>query len=400
MVGRDHGEGHVILSTGSSVARASTHADAFSDEDLWVDVGCLSKLATATIFFAVFGDEPGILNTTLGDNLDIHSSHWISSVTIEQLLCHTHGIDEPGGWKLPIDSNGFIDVDDITRAIGERPIAIPGTFYSYSAVGYWLLAAILERHTSLRFTELVMKHFPTRKDPEGGDTSFCPAYGGSIHLSAERFLLKLVRATSLGQTTGQRLVRLGSGLTHSHPAWHPTEKGVCLGWKAYGKGWYGHKTAFVVTWNILVQVSPADGIGVLICTRDMNPWKFIVAAISPDMIQPPKRPQSPTSTCGLGLAPQDQSEITGVYDRLDSRIEVYRLDRGLAIRAISKVKGTRQGIVHSAALQPLTARQYAVVPAIPFLNLHIVEFISDQTGLVSHLWNTGRLWPKTARSTN
>ena len=104
----------------------------FTPETSFV-IGSISKQVTATLVLREYQRGNIDLDWRIGAYLPRLSPGWKDTVTVRQLLNHTHGI--------------------INR---EHPLAFaPGTNFSYSNLGYQLLAEILEATTDQPYPELV-----------------------------------------------------------------------------------------------------------------------------------------------------------------------------------------------------------------------------------------------------
>lgn len=79
------------------------------------------------------------------------------AVTVRQLICHTSGIPNPIPlrWVHAADQHETFDEDAALQAVltkYPRPSFSPGSRYSYSNIGYWLLGTLIERTTGKRFS--------------------------------------------------------------------------------------------------------------------------------------------------------------------------------------------------------------------------------------------------------
>lgn len=100
-------------------------------------IGSISKQFTAALILRAFDDGKIELHTPINKYLPNLKAIWADSVTIHQLLTHTHGItalNKPLSFKA-------------------------GTQYAYSQIGYDLLAQILESVTQQTFAQLSDKLF-------------------------------------------------------------------------------------------------------------------------------------------------------------------------------------------------------------------------------------------------
>lgn len=100
-------------------------------------VGSISKQFTAVLVLREFEKGRIELNTPIRKYLPELTQSWADTVTIHHLLTHTHGItglDKPTSFKV-------------------------GSQYSYSQIGYDLLAKIVEKTSDISFAELSRRLF-------------------------------------------------------------------------------------------------------------------------------------------------------------------------------------------------------------------------------------------------
>lgn len=108
----------------------------FEVDDQFV-IGSISKQITVVLLLREFEKGKIGLDDTLGEYLHELKQPWANKVTIHHLLTHTHGI---------------VDI--------EEPLVFEqGTQFSYSQLGYQLLAQILEKVTGETFEELATSLF-------------------------------------------------------------------------------------------------------------------------------------------------------------------------------------------------------------------------------------------------
>jgi hypothetical protein len=380
---------HVLLANADQCRRLTLCQSGYDDTPLVLDIGCASKLLTTMTFFHVFGDRGSILSQSVAELLDINVPTWFSKIQVSHLLDHTHGIDEPKSQLSMIHRDGMMDASTILRGIGADPLAAPGTKYSYSAVGFRLLAAIVECTLRKRFEDVVRELFPTLFSAIKAGYFLCPAYGG-VQINAEEFLQQCVRATSRSDHEG-KLMRLGLGLITPYSGWHPFETGVCKGWKTYKHGWYGHQSLFTST-RISLRVSPDEGVGFLVSSDNIPPWKLINTIFSEDVIGAPIPQRRTYASSNVYMFNRD---FVGVYDRVDIRIEVKDIGKSLELEIFTLVRDgatSRAQSIHQARLIAVSPSLFSVTPPMPSEGLGFVEFIRDREDRVCHLWNGGRLW--------
>jgi len=112
----------------------------------------------------------------LDDRIDLYldeSQPYGPDVTVGQLLSHTSGIPNPIPlrWVHPATLHeAFDERAALTSVLLEHPRLSfpPGTKYTYSNIGYWLLGFIVERASGKPFTSYVREHVlePLRITPQ------------------------------------------------------------------------------------------------------------------------------------------------------------------------------------------------------------------------------------------
>lgn len=356
----------------------------------WLDIGCASKLLTVMALFRDFSHTDQFLCDRIGKHLNLHLAGWLSEISVAQLLNHTHGIDEPSDWELPTSANGMIDVPSILRRVGPEPLSSSTEIYSYSSVGPWLLAAILEAKAGRPFIEVIRSAFPGLLPPHTEGKMLCPANGSGVEINAIELLRQMVQLTSKPSTAGIAHIDLGSAQIQKHPGWHPTELGIAFGWKAYGDDWYGHQSVLHGRSDLNVRVSPTTGLGVLVSSVGGQQAKILQSMFDETVFGPIIQPS------GLlkkgDIPPPPCFEARGVYRRIDSCLEVSSRSDRLEIRVTSGASGSPSDDLGAAALKPIGKNAYLVSPPVRSLNLYIVEFVRNKTSEVTHLWSAGRVW--------
>jgi hypothetical protein len=384
-------DAHVILANADHTRRASVGNATSSADPLWLDIGCASKLITATTFQAVQGGSNASLRRRVTDILDLDVPEWYSSITLEHLLNHTHGIDEPEGMHLLVRPDGTIDSQGLLASVGKVPLAIPGSMYSYSCTGIWLLAAALEKIVGERFVDIVRQAMPGILPPRREDDALCPALGVGVRINAEQLLLQFVKATSFESDLASRTVRLGPALSFPYPGWMPQERGICLGWKVFNSGWYGHQAIWTKT-PVIVRVNPSQGIGYLVSSRSVHPSRLVHGLFSQSLIGQLNQPKSPLR----------RASLVGTYERVDSRFEITMEKSGLTMvnRAIGR------GRARVDMPEELRSLMKPVAPGIFEIvwtfseerdeRRNLLEFVLNASGEASHIWFHGMIWRRTA----
>jgi hypothetical protein len=379
----------IIVADSEQSFRISTTSNEVLAENLWADLGCVSKLITATTFLSACGADKESLSKRVVDLLDIEAPHWFCAITVEDLLNHTHGIDVEFWSALERTRDGMIDVDKMLRGMPAIPLSPTGMF-SYSSIGPRLLAAIVEKKAGVPFLDVARQTMGSVFESSSADENFCPAMGGRPSINVEQFLLQLVCLTTYAKKLENRNIHLDPAYVHNYPGWHPFEKGICVGWKAYSYGWYGHVSANNV--KLCVRVSPSDARGILISSTGIFPQQVLTRLFSETLIGSSNR--LPTKS-GSMMAPD---QYIGVYTRGNNSLRISIA--GAEMRLEAKRLGTSNDLVsgsgsHTARMSRVPrSSMFAITPgSVPFL-LHFVEFVLDSKGIVTHLWNGTFLWRK------
>ena len=276
-------DAHVVLFSAEGCIRISTGADRPREQPLWLDIGCVSKLVKSTTMQSVLKGQSNALKRRLVDIVDVGDGHDLSEVTLEHLLNHTHGIDEPQGIEVQRTGDGRIDVPAVMKLMGPEPLHPSGTMYSYSRVGPWLIAAVLEAMCGERFIDIVRQVLPAAFPADRNCEGLCPAVGGPVRVDAEKVLMEFVRATAFSTPLAMRQVKIGPALSVPYPGWHPQERAISAGWKTYSHGWYGHQAILTET-PMVVRVAPSDGFGLLVSSRSVHPFKILNALFAEEFV--------------------------------------------------------------------------------------------------------------------
>lgn len=386
----DLDDAHITLASADGCVRVSTGANRTSDEPLWLDIGCVSKLVTSTVIQIVLKSQRGSLTHRLSDILDVGNVDYLSDVTLEHLLNHTHGINEPQGIAVQYARDGTIDVQAVLSHMGSDPLCSPGRLYSYACIGPWLIAAVLERLCGERFIDIVRQVLPTIIRAPIGNDALCPALGGTARVNAEYLLSEFVKATAFATPLAVRQVKLGPALSVPYPGWHPQERAICAGWKAYSHGWFGHQ-AIITNTPMMLRIAPSEGFGFVVSSRSVHPWRILNALFAEELVGRPTP---------MKMTPHQahNGDRIGTYRRVDSTILV---SGSTALRLDAQVHPTtHQNLTAtswSSELRPIGHEVFKMSSnATTEMNQGFVQFVRGERGDVTHLWNGGMLWRKVA----
>lgn len=234
--------------------------------DAAAPIGCLAKLVTAALVRAAVQEGRLAFDEDLGALLGV-SAAALRAVRLRHLLEHTHGLDD--SWlAAPRWARGFLDAADLVERAAALPrFAPPGGCYSYGHLGAWLAAAVLQRVTARRYSDLARAWL--REPLEGRvplAAGLCPATGDGLALRAAQ----LVRVVAHAAAGPERWPGGGVAGTHGAvtplPGWNPLERGVFLGWKHSGRSWFGHQSAWPGA-SAYVRVQPATGLTLAVLAR-------------------------------------------------------------------------------------------------------------------------------------
>lgn len=122
------------------------------------EVGSISKHITAVALLRLWERDRVDLDAPVGRYLDDIPEAW-RAVTLRQLLTHTSGVpdyEEAGGYSVYETSPTPAEVYAI---VSSRPLDFePGTKWSYSNTGYFLLSLVVQRVSGERFGDYLRNH--------------------------------------------------------------------------------------------------------------------------------------------------------------------------------------------------------------------------------------------------
>lgn len=358
----------VAFAAGANAAEAS--AGSAVPEVRW-PIGCLAKLFTATLVrgAAAAGriELDGAVEPLLG------ASHGtLRGVTPRQLLEHTHGLDD-SLLAPPRYAGDRLDRAELLGRVGalER-FASPGAVYSYGHVGAWLAAAAVERVLDRSFASLargqLLAPLGSPALEANARARFCPAGGGSFALTAR----ELAR---FGLLAFERDGGLRGAPVAPLPGWHPLERGVCLGWKHAGAGWFGHQSALPGA-SCFLRVHPERRLALVVAASEEAAALVATRAFGahvPEVFEP-------RAISGPDGPP---SELAGVYAQAAWVVAVVRTrDAWLADSWQRGADGAHDKPVR-ASLVPVRGMLFAR-PA--HEHLPYVELVAGENG-ASWLWN-------------
>ncbi len=358
-----------------------------------VPVGCLAKLLTATLATRMMANLGIGLETRVTELLDhVESRPVLADVTVRHLLEHTHGLDGALIERLPMQ-HGFIDVRELVRGVGKsRPLAAPGAVYSYGNVGAWLTAAALERLGTRPFAHLLRKEL---LDPLGIPTDFissarvdaiCPARGLGLALGVVDWLRFLKSETVQRAVCGEERAGKPTSLAITPlPGWNPLERGIRLGWKYHGQGWFGHQSVWTGA-SALVRVNPERRIALVLISRDHAASVIGGRLFGPTLPELFDLRMPPLLKHGALVNPE---RYVGRYASAAFDVELVRSNNEIEVQVHDRVRDARQ----SAVLLPAAGHAFFIRP--PMIeSFPFVQLVEPHGERFTYLWNGSLVLPR------
>ena len=336
-------------------------------------IGCLAKLLTATL--VTRGANGGVLalDAAVADLLDAPGAA-LRGVTVQHLLEHTHGLDD-SLLAAPRYEQGLIDRGELLRRVRALArFASPGAAYSYGHAGSWLAAAVLEQVHGRAFGALVRDRLldPLAIDGVWSDTSavpLCAAMGVGLALTAEELARFGLQALTQGGPLAAEPIR-------ALPGWHPLERGICLGWKYAGAGWFGHQSVWPGASSYL-RVQPERRLALAVVASVQAAALValcIFGARLAELFESAARPRNEEPT----------GDVSGVYEQAARVIAIGATARELQAETWERDEhGVPRGVPTRAALVPARGVLFAR-PASE--HLPFVEPVQGANG-APWLWN-------------
>lgn len=393
-----HIEVGVTHSGESSVARV---ADDANGEPEPFRTGCITKLFTGALLRQlVCQDRVGIdfpVAEYLGD-ATAHAAGVYSRITLKHLLDHTHGLDDSALSGAPQLANGHVDAERLTRQlVAAERLFSPGTLYSYSNAGAWLIAAVLEKLTGTTWRALLRERLfrPLRLGAgqgsapagEAAAARICPSVGEDLAVSVIDLLRFLRYAMSYDPLSWPTAIfRL--------PGFSPFERGICNGWKSYGRNWFGHHS----TWpgaSVLVRIRPAHGTALVVASRQ-QPALLVAARLFGEILPEFSGLIMPRRLTSDEIEAMDSHRYAGIYRSASESVSISCCaDGGLQMEVDStrRKRPSSFGKRFSTGLRPAADDIFLPEPGaagrFPF-----VQFIAHDRGSRRYLWNGRCIWPK------
>jgi CubicO group peptidase (beta-lactamase class C family)/peptidoglycan/LPS O-acetylase OafA/YrhL len=172
----------VISKTGKTWLGTTGDTKPFSQPSL---IGSITKTFTTSLTMKLV--ERGIisLDDEIGD-LGINFAH--AKIKVRQILTHTSGLPDFQAQSGSVEDN--VTPFDVARYVSERPLlSPPGSFVSYSNVGFVVLGLFLEEKTGQTYEKLLRSEII---DPLGYKISTFRGRYGSVGYSSGGISMKMI----------------------------------------------------------------------------------------------------------------------------------------------------------------------------------------------------------------
>jgi CubicO group peptidase (beta-lactamase class C family) len=305
----------------------------------------------------------------------------LAGVTPMQLMEHTHGLDHPAVTHAPLQTDGTVDVAALLDGL-ER-FAPPATVYSYSNVGAWIMAAMLERLNGLPFAEQLshnlfgpigidMHQLIPSQAPEYRGW-LCPSMGARLALSVRDLVTFLEHEALLRPRSwpspGERSEITGL------PGWNALERGIYRGWKYHGGDWFGHNSVWPDA-SAMVRVEPHRGIALVIASRD-HPAQIVAAKLFGRVLPEYTHLRFPRALSADVAAQLELGDYCGTYRTAAETITIEQRD-------LTTLQLIAAGVKH--VLAPAENDVFFTRPAMPG-GAVFVQFLQREDERFRYLWN-------------
>lgn len=379
--------GRTIIARSADGRRAYAAVRAAHPEREVFRVGCTAKLFVAALVERTL-DAHGIgYDVPVRHVLGGSSGAALGDTSLRHLLEHTHGLDDSAITAAPATADGSIDAAALLARLDGHRLAEPGAYYSYSNVGAWLLAAVLERVHGRPFESLLhervleaLRFRDLRSVPcSGPGNRICAATGGALALSVRDLLTFLEARAAVWRTESVTPL----------PGWSVLEKGVCLGWKYHGEGWFGHQS-IASRVSLMARIEPRRRIA-LVVASERHPAPVVAAKLFARRLPELGRLELPKRLPPWQAAALDLHAYRGRYGCAAERWTVSIEDDAPSLR-LSTASFT-------TPLEPAEGELFFTRIAGPG-RLAFVQFVERAASSFRYLWDGRRLlrrWEAPAR---
>ncbi len=371
----------------TSSAGVASEPGSHVDPGEWTfPTGCLTKLFTGALIGRTIRDGGVRLEDRVAAIFsNVAQAKALFDTTINDLLNHTHGLDDGALANAPVDGDGFIDVEALLVALVPRRFAEPGEIYSYSNAGAWISAAILERvhgrpfEAQLRtdlFEPLGVRICMHAAHP-AHSSLICPAMGAALAMSA-RDMLAFLESEVLERPDAW-LAAVSPGAIRPLSGWNAAERGVFRGWKYHGENWFGHGSIWPNA-SAMVRVQPRIGVAIVVASTS-HPAPLAASRVFANLLPEYKRLSLPQPLTADAAERLDLQSYCGCYCSATEAL-VVRADAG-------QVRFSAPGI--DAALIPAASETFFLRPPAPG-RFTFVQFLEREGRGFRYAWDGVRVY--------
>ncbi|MEV7529541.1 serine hydrolase domain-containing protein [Streptomyces hydrogenans] len=354
------------IEAAAGLANAGARIEATTDT-LW-QIGSITKVWTATAAMGLVDEGALTLDRPLVEvmpELRLADEHLTRSVTLRHLLAHTSGID---GDYFPDTGRGDDCLERYAELLADLPACHPlGATMSYCNAGYTLIGRVMERVTGIRwdalmrdrlFRPLGLTHTATLPDDVLRHRAATGHYGDPPQVVAEWSMARSTGPTGLicsttadvlafvrlhldGGSTGDGTRLLSGDSVRAMQTPQVELPGPYPAGRAWGLGWvlgewdglatYGHDGS-TIGQSAYLRVLPEVDLAICLFANGGNAgalyaelFREIADELAGVSMPAPLLPaEAPVD--------MDPADVTGVYERSSTRIEVVERDGGLLLR--------------------------------------------------------------------
>lgn len=358
-----------------------------SQEDL-VEAGCLSKLLTSSLFAEAVRERR--ISWDYACELMVERSCVTAdyvSITPRELINHTHGLEMVREGRPGLRDDGRLDWDKLCGNLRMAAYRECGSYYSYDHIGAWCLAAILEQIYDCAFIDVLRARGLGRYAKFSATTahSVCASAGQCLKLRMDEWL---------------NFAEYGMGPSNDPcfkdepvvplPGWHPTERGIRLGWKSYGEDWFGHLSNMPNT-STYLRISPTRKCAIVLSAPGKFAGYFALARLFGRML--PEFVGSRAPRLKREVLPDDEArQFVGTYTRSENQIEISLKTPGALEMVVLDDRGSSTRYALRAAECGLFVVEKGAGTEFTF-----VQFLETTIkGNRRLLWNGRQLWFRAA----
>jgi CubicO group peptidase (beta-lactamase class C family) len=353
-------------------------------------LGCLAKALTCMSVLVEVSDG----RLCLDDEVDA----WLpqfrlpgrpSGIRIRHLLNHSHGLDMSSHGTAPKHRGDFIDCEELVARVQRgRILHEPGEIHSYGSAGTWVAAAVLEALNGVPFSKVLTSRLlgpngiTPKLHPACRDQP-CASSGGGLALTLADIVSLLQRLVADSHLSpGKSTLNVALGDYVASPGW-AIEKGMCLGWKCYGEGWYGHNAQMPES-SLVVRFNPEARSGILICAH--GPSAGIVYARMFGQLMPEVRARDTPKPLHDPVDDDYVSAIVGTYGNEMTTAVIGRGATGPTISFARSGDDPSGRFSTADALIPCTQKAF-LIPLQHRLRGTWIQFLGSSSGRSRFLWN-------------